>query len=89
MCTIYPFNMKTKLKNEQRKEREAKVWRGLKHVHILPFYGIAEIRLGVSSSSVLQTLVSPWMKNGSIVMYLSDPTRVDDLELKLKLVSQN
>ncbi|KAJ7625897.1 hypothetical protein FB45DRAFT_1030228 [Roridomyces roridus] len=57
---------------------EALIWRQLSHPNVLPFFGVyhlkdAKNRLG---------LVSPWMKNGSVVSYLKRyPTEVNRLSL--------
>ncbi|OAX34176.1 kinase-like protein [Rhizopogon vinicolor AM-OR11-026] len=52
------------ISSNQRLRREAYVWIKLKHVNILPFEGITE------GFGLLPALVSPWMENGSLAVYL-------------------
>ncbi|KAJ3557753.1 hypothetical protein NM688_g1299 [Phlebia brevispora] len=52
--------------------REALVWRQLHHPHVLPFLGFFK---GPSTEECY--LLSPWMENGSISMYLQRHDKVD------------
>ncbi|KAG8884664.1 hypothetical protein FRB97_003720, partial [Tulasnella sp. 331] len=45
-------------------EREAKMWSCLKHINILPFYGIVELSSGAY-------LVSPWIEYGDLSRFLA------------------
>ncbi|KNZ73289.1 Serine/threonine-protein kinase HT1 [Termitomyces sp. J132] len=58
-------------KASQAFSREAVVWGQLSHPNILPFYGI--FRLTDPSDKLC--LVSPWMYNGTIKSFLSNPAR--------------
>jgi serine/threonine protein kinase len=48
--------------------REAALWSQLKHVNVLPFYGIYKLQ----DSHERICLVSPWMENGTLREYLSN-----------------
>lgn len=58
----------------QRFCKEAVLWKRLTHKNILPF-------LGVSTDVAKFCLISPWMKNGSIVEYVRNRPHVNPLEL--------
>lgn len=48
--------------------REAALWSQLKHMNVLPFYGIYKLQ----DSHERVCLVSPWMENGTLREYLSN-----------------
>ncbi|KAG9023484.1 hypothetical protein FRB95_013005, partial [Tulasnella sp. JGI-2019a] len=48
----------------RRFSREVKIWSGLSHVNLLPFYGIVELGSGAY-------LVYPWVEQGNLSQFLS------------------
>lgn len=58
----------------QRFYKEAVLWKRLTHKNILPF-------LGVSRDVAELCLISPWMRNGSIVEYTRNNPHINPLEL--------
>jgi len=53
--------------------REAVVWKHLSHPNILPF-------IGVTTNDERDALISPWMRNGTIIKYLRN-NQVNPLKL--------
>ncbi|KAJ7082143.1 kinase-like domain-containing protein, partial [Mycena epipterygia] len=60
--------------------REALVWQGLRHRFILPLIGIDRETFPSSFC-----MVSPWMKNGTVLKYLGDRGRADVDRLLLEI----
>jgi len=58
----------------QALEREIEIWSGLRHDHIVPFYG-------ASTLTSPPYIVSRYMYNGNLVQYLSRKPNVDRLKL--------
>jgi len=63
-----------RLRHSQRFCKEAVLWKRLTHKNILPF-------LGISRDVAEFCLISPWMKNGSIVEYVHNNPHANPLEL--------
>ena len=52
--------------------KEALLWRQLNHPNVLPFYGLYDMPSGAQR---IPCLVSPWMDQGNVVLYLkANPT---------------
>ncbi|KAJ7193806.1 kinase-like domain-containing protein, partial [Mycena pura] len=62
--------------------REAVIWKNLRHRFILPFLGVDRVTF-----SPFLCMVSPWMKNGTILKYLSESARgrAEVLQLLLEI----
>ncbi|KAG6852960.1 hypothetical protein C0991_007876 [Blastosporella zonata] len=60
--------------------KEAILWGQLSHPNLLPFYGIYRFRNGLS-------LVSPWMQNGDINIYLKNHRTADRLLLAYDIIN--
>ena len=50
------------------------LWKRLTHKNVLPF-------LGISTDFAEFCLISPWMKNGTIMEYVRDHSQANPLEL--------
>ncbi|KDQ13650.1 hypothetical protein BOTBODRAFT_84575, partial [Botryobasidium botryosum FD-172 SS1] len=61
---------------KKKLDREVRVWKNLRHPHILQFIG-----LGILGSTTY--MLSPWMDNGNVLEYLSKNTSEDRLRLLL------
>lgn len=61
-------------RHSQRFCKEAVLWKRLTHKNILPF-------LGISKDVAEFCLITPWMKNGTIVEYVANNPHVNPLEL--------
>ncbi|KAG6836175.1 hypothetical protein H0H93_010614, partial [Arthromyces matolae] len=57
----------------KRFSEEAILWGQLSHPNVLPFYGVYPFRRGLMEVA----LVSPWMENGNITVYLADHSDAD------------
>ncbi|EMD40652.1 hypothetical protein CERSUDRAFT_91390 [Gelatoporia subvermispora B] len=55
--------------------REAKIWSGLRHAHIVQFYGVS------TSSPYEPFIVSRYMKNGNLIQYIRQHEDVDRIQL--------
>ncbi|KAG9316818.1 kinase-like domain-containing protein [Chiua virens] len=64
--------------------QEAVVWRNVHHRNCLPFYGIASVEYDELSRTCL---VSPWMVNGNMAVYLSHNPDAPRLPLLLDIAS--
>ncbi|KDQ07341.1 hypothetical protein BOTBODRAFT_611091 [Botryobasidium botryosum FD-172 SS1] len=66
----------------RRAEREMKVWKRLRHPHVLPFIG--SVVLGSPSKLYM---VSPWMDNGDLSSYLKTHADADCAILLAQIIS--
>ncbi|KAJ7141851.1 kinase-like domain-containing protein [Mycena crocata] len=60
--------------------REALIWQGLDNPHVLPFFGIDR-----DTFSPTMCMVSPWMRQGTILTYLKETGRTDINQLLLEV----
>ena len=58
----------------QRARREGKLWRGLKHPHVLDFMGVLE-------SATFFCFVCPYQKNGSLDKYIQANPHIDRIQM--------
>ncbi|KIJ68017.1 hypothetical protein HYDPIDRAFT_25466 [Hydnomerulius pinastri MD-312] len=63
--------------------QEAVVWRNVRHINCLPFYGIANVNDGAPRTC----LVSPWMANGNLCSYLKEKPEARRLPLILDIAN--
>ncbi|KAK1227561.1 hypothetical protein PQX77_009471 [Marasmius sp. AFHP31] len=69
---VYMSSNLEKLTNEY--QREAILWRQMKHPNVLPFYGIYQLEF----EQIQQLcLISPWMEKGNLVEFLKTTKRED------------
>ncbi|KAK1219991.1 hypothetical protein PQX77_017263 [Marasmius sp. AFHP31] len=69
---VYMSSNLEKLTNEY--QREAILWRQMKHPNVLPFYGIYQLEF----EQIQQLcLISPWMEKGNLVEFLKATKRKD------------
>ncbi|KZV91834.1 kinase-like protein [Exidia glandulosa HHB12029] len=62
-----------------RFQRQVEIIHKVKHQHIVPFYGVSYVDKAITA------LVTPWMKNGNILAYLSEHPRADSTLLMLQV----
>ncbi|KAK1234268.1 hypothetical protein PQX77_002531 [Marasmius sp. AFHP31] len=67
---VYMLSNLEKLTNEY--QREAILWRQMKHPNVLPFYGIYQLE---SEQTQQLCLISPWMEKGNLVEFLKATKR--------------
>ena len=65
--------------------QEAVVWRNVHHKNCLPFYGITNL---VDDGVPRTCMVSPWMTNGNLHVYLSHNPDVPRLPLVRPFISK-
>ncbi|KZS95411.1 kinase-like protein [Sistotremastrum niveocremeum HHB9708] len=74
----------------RRINAETKAWSIMKHKNILPFLGVFFFRGGhglAGSSITMFSLVSPWMKNGTVTEYLRHQSTKNRPQVRIELLT--